>query len=49
MIVACGNIELMSGPVKDFWIQDCSAAIENILLAATRYGVRITLGWIVSS
>ncbi|MEG0308739.1 MAG: nitroreductase family protein [Clostridium sp.] len=36
MIVVCGNMKLaMSGPVKDFWIQDCSAAIENILLAAT--------------
>ncbi|WP_346944353.1 nitroreductase family protein [Clostridium sp.] len=36
MIVVCGNMKLaMSGPVKDFWVQDCSAAIENILLAAT--------------
>lgn len=40
MIVACGNMKLaMSGPVKDFWIQDCSAAIENILLAATSMGL----------
>ena len=36
MIVVCGNMKLaMAGPVKDFWVQDCSAAIENILLAAT--------------
>ncbi|WBW96943.1 nitroreductase family protein [Oceanirhabdus sp. W0125-5] len=39
-IVVCGNMKLaMSGPVKDFWIQDCSAAIENILLAATSMGL----------
>ena len=40
MIVACGNMKLaMSGPVKNYWIQDCSAAIENILLAATSMGL----------
>lgn len=40
MIVTCGNMKLaMSGPVKNFWIQDCSAAIENILLAATSMGL----------
>ncbi|WP_034849478.1 nitroreductase family protein [Clostridium hydrogeniformans] len=40
MIVVCGNMKLaMSGPVRDYWIQDCSAAIENILLAATSMGL----------
>ena len=27
------------GPARDFWIQDCSAATENILLAATGLGL----------
>ncbi|GAA0124398.1 nitroreductase family protein [Clostridium sp. CTA-19] len=40
MIVVCGNMKLsMSGPVRDYWIQDCSASIENILLAATSMGL----------
>jgi nitroreductase len=35
-IVVCGNMKLaMKGPDHDLWIQDCSAAIENILIAAT--------------
>lgn len=35
-IVVCGNMELARG---DFWIQDCSAAAENILIAATSLGI----------
>lgn len=39
-IVVCGNMDLaFPGPCKDFWIQDCSAAIENMLLAATALGL----------
>ena len=39
-IVVCGNMDLaFPGPGKDFWIQDCSAAIENMLLAATSLGL----------
>lgn len=34
-IVVCGNLKLaFKGPGKDMWIQDCSAATENILIAA---------------
>lgn len=32
-ILVCGNIDLEK--YKGFWIQDCSAATQNILLAAT--------------
>ena len=36
MIVVCGNTNRsITKNDSDFWIQDCSAAIENILLAAT--------------
>jgi len=35
-IVVCGNMKLaLKGPDKEMWVQDCSAAIENILIAAT--------------
>ena len=39
-IIVAGN-KLRSLTIKnnDFWIQDCSAAIENILLAATSLGL----------
>lgn len=34
-ILVCGvNSKFLDGPYKDFWIQDCSAATQNILLAA---------------
>lgn len=34
-IVVCGNLDkAIGGDGKDFWIQDCSAATENLLLAA---------------
>lgn len=39
-IAVCGNMKLaFKGPDKDLWIQDCSAAVENILLAATDIGL----------
>lgn len=39
-IVVCGNMELTShGPYKDVWVQDCSAATENILIAAAGMGL----------
>ncbi|WP_026477101.1 nitroreductase family protein [Alkaliphilus transvaalensis] len=35
-IVVCGNMKLaFKGPGREMWVQDCSAAIENILIAAT--------------
>ncbi|MBR4368602.1 MAG: nitroreductase family protein, partial [Prevotella sp.] len=35
VIVVCGNMEkALEGTGRGFWIQDCSAATENILLAA---------------
>ncbi len=39
-LVVCGNMRrAWPGPVQDFWIQDCSAATQNILLAATGLGL----------
>lgn len=39
-IVVCGNMKLaFKGPDKDLWVCDCSAAVENILLAATDIGL----------
>jgi Nitroreductase len=39
-IVVCGNMNFaFPEPSRDYWIQDCSAAIENILLAATEMGL----------
>lgn len=39
-IVVCGNMKLaFKGPGKEMWVQDCSAAIENILIAATSMGL----------
>ncbi|HHW30697.1 MAG TPA: nitroreductase family protein [Clostridiaceae bacterium] len=36
-IIVCGD--LSSERVRDFWIQDCSAATQNILLMATELGL----------
>lgn len=36
-IVICGNLE--KEKFKDFWVQDCSAATQNILLAAHALGL----------
>ncbi|MDE5844786.1 MAG: nitroreductase family protein [Muribaculaceae bacterium] len=39
-IVVCGEMEkALDGYGRDYWIQDCSAATENILLAAHAYGL----------
>ncbi len=39
-IAVCGDMEkALEGPAQDFWIQDCSAATENILLAAHALGL----------
>ncbi len=39
-IVVCGNLKLaFSNKDKEIWVQDCSAAIENILLAAVGIGL----------
>lgn len=39
-IVVCGDMtKKIEGPAGDFWIQDCSAATENILLAAHSLGL----------
>ncbi len=39
-IVVCGNMKLaFKGPEQSLWIQDCSAATENMLIAATGMGL----------
>lgn len=39
-IIVCGNMQkAIEGPGRDFWVQDCSAATENILLAAHACGL----------
>jgi nitroreductase len=39
-IVVCGNMKLaFSNKDKEIWTQDCSAAIENMLLAAVELGL----------
>lgn len=39
-IVVCGNMKLaFKGIMQEMWVQDCSAAIENILIAATSLGL----------
>ncbi|MBP1754921.1 MAG: nitroreductase [Firmicutes bacterium] len=39
-IVVCGNMKFaLKSKDKDLWICDCSAAIENMLLAATDIGL----------
>ena len=39
-IVTCGNLtKAMKGAGEGFWIQDLSAATENLLLAATAQGL----------
>ncbi len=37
-ILVCGNLKLKKME-EDFWVQDCAAAIENILLAVTDLGL----------
>ena len=39
-IVVCGNMDkALQGQGQGFWVQDCSAATENILLAANALGL----------
>jgi Nitroreductase len=39
-IIVCGNMKkTIEGEGKDYWIQDCSAATENILIAAESMGL----------
>jgi nitroreductase len=38
-IVVCGNLKLAKGGLERYWDQDCSAAIQNILIAATSFGL----------
>ena len=39
-IVVCGDMnKALSGEAREFWVQDCSAATENILLAANAMGL----------
>ncbi|MBQ5892410.1 MAG: nitroreductase family protein [Bacteroidales bacterium] len=39
-IIVCGDMNLtLGGDVQEFWVQDCSAATENILLAAHSLGL----------
>ncbi|MEI8176653.1 MAG: nitroreductase family protein [Candidatus Omnitrophota bacterium] len=39
-IVVCGVLsKALAGKARDFWVQDCSAATENILIAAEAIGL----------
>lgn len=39
-IIVCGDMErALKGPAQEYWVQDCSAVTENILLAAHAYGL----------
>lgn len=39
-IIVCGNMDkTIEGEAREYWVQDCSAATENILLAAHAYGL----------
>lgn len=39
-IIVCGNMQkTLEGEGRQYWIQDCSAATENILLAAHAFGL----------
>jgi len=39
-VVVCGNISFFKHPkASKFWVQDCSAATENILIAAVELGL----------
>lgn len=39
-IIVCGDMDLvLEGAAREYWVQDCSAVTENILLAAHAYGL----------
>lgn len=37
MIVVAGDLSKLETSKNEFWVQDCAAAVENILLAATGF------------
>ena len=40
VVVVCGNAaKFLDGEAREFWVQDCSAATENMLLAAHSLGL----------
>ncbi|MEG2008515.1 MAG: nitroreductase family protein, partial [Oscillospiraceae bacterium] len=40
ILVIAGDIErALPAPISDYWVQDCSAAVENILLGAVSIGL----------
>jgi nitroreductase len=40
IIVVCGDMKRsLDGNIRDFWIQDCSASVENILIEAVELGL----------
>jgi nitroreductase len=39
VIVVCGDMNLIEKKMPEMWVQDCSAAAENILIAAHSEGV----------
>lgn len=39
VIAVCGNLKIAKGGLEHYWVQDCSASMENILLAATGLGL----------
>lgn len=44
-IVVCGNKRrALPGPAQSFWVHDCSAAMENLLLAA--HGLGLGAVWV---
>jgi len=46
-IVVCGNIEIAKNEAAvRYWVQDCSAATENMLIAAT--GLGLGTCWVAS-
>ena len=38
-LAICAEITLVQDPAVDFWVQDCAAATENVLLAANGLGL----------
>lgn len=42
VIVVCANLQRSKFPQYDYWVQDCSAATQNILLEAWDLGLGAT-------
>lgn len=38
-VIVCGDLNKAKEGAEEYWVQDCSAATENILLAAHAYGL----------